>query len=183
MEGRDSLFEELLVQEKNMAKADFLTGIGLFLFSSAIVILSLQMPRYKGLGVEPYSVPGIVPGILGGILLISSIILLIRSIVRKGYRLGLSPQIIKNYMMDESTRNFLITLILCVVYGVFVLGRIPYALATGLFVFFFVLIFEFRPKESILSQKRTILFSFIEALFVSAGVTLVFRYLFLVDLP
>jgi hypothetical protein len=27
------------------------------------------------------------------------------------------------------------------------------------------------------------LFSFIEALFVSAGVTLIFRYLFLVDLP
>jgi putative tricarboxylic transport membrane protein len=183
MEGRDSLLEEILMQEKNMPKADFLTGIGLFLFSSAILILSLQMPRYKGLGVEPYSVPGIVPGILGGILLIMSIILLIRSIVRKGYRLGLSAQVIKNYMMDESTRNFLITLILCVVYGVFVLRRIPYALATGLFIFFFVFIFEFRAKESILSQKGTILFSFIEALFVSAGVTLIFRYLFLVDLP
>ena len=33
------------------------------------------------------------------------------------------------------------------------------------------------------SQKKTILYSLVEAIFVSAGVTLVFRYLFLVDLP
>jgi putative tricarboxylic transport membrane protein len=171
------------MQEKNMPKADFLTAIGLFLFSSAIIILSLRMPRYEGLGIETYSVPGIVPGILGGMLLISSIVLLIRSVLRKGYRLGLTTQVTKNFLKDESTRNFLITLALCVGYGVFALRRIPYALATGLFVFFFVLIFEFRPKMDILSQKRTFLLSFIEALFVSAGVTLVFRYLFLVDLP
>lgn len=171
------------MQEKNMSKGDFLTSIGLFIFALAIIILSLQMPRYEGLGVESYSVPGIVPGLLGIILLILSIILLIRSIKRKGYRLGMSTQMVKKYITDDSTRNFLITLILCLAYGVFVLKRIPYVLATGLFVFFFVIIFEFRPRENISSQKRTILASFIEAFFVSVGITLVFRYLFLVDLP
>jgi hypothetical protein len=171
------------VQEKNMPKADFLTSIGLLIFGLTILILSLKMPRYEGLGVDPYSVPGIVTGILGIILSILSIILLIRSIQQKGYQLGLSMEIIKKNIMDDSTRRFLITLILCVAYGAFVLKRIPYVLATGLFVFIFVLIFEFRPKENIHSQKRTIFFSFLEAFFVSVGVTLVFRYLFLVDLP
>lgn len=171
------------MQQKNMAKADFATSIVLLLFGTAILIMSIHMPRFEGLGVNPYSVPGIVPGLLGLILLILSLVLLIRSIVRKGYRLGLSSEIIKQYFTDPSTRNFLLALMLSLVYGVFLLTRIPYSLATGLYILFFILIFEYRPKENMSSQKKTILYSLVEAIFVSAGVTLVFRYLFLVDLP
>jgi hypothetical protein len=108
---------------------------------------------------------------------------LIRSIIRKGYQLGLTIDIIKQYFTDPSTRNFLFALILSLVYGVFLLTRIPYPLATGLYILAFILIFEYRPKENISSQKKTILYSLVEAISVSAGVTLVFRYLFLVDLP
>jgi hypothetical protein len=145
--------------------------------------MSIQMPRYEGLGVNPYSVPGIVPGLLGLILLILGLVLLIRSILRKGYHLGLSIEIIKQYFTDESTKHFLLALILSLVYGVLWLTRIPYSLATGLYILFFILIFEYRPRENISSQKKTILYSLVEAISVSAGVTLVFRYLFLVDLP
>jgi putative tricarboxylic transport membrane protein len=171
------------MQQKNMAKADFVTSIVLLLFGITILIMSIQMPRYEGLGVNPYSVPGIVPGLLGVILLILSLILLIRSIIRKGYHLGLSIEIVNQYFKDESTRNFLIALILSLVYGALLLTRIPYSLATALYILFFILIFEYRPKESMSSQKKTILYSLVEAISVSAGVTLVFRYLFLVDLP
>ena len=171
------------MQQKNMAKADFVTSIGLSSFGLAILILSIQMPRYEGLGVNPYSVPGVVPGLLGLILLILGLVLLIRSIMRKGYQLGLTIDIIKQYFKDESTRNFLLALIFSLVYGVFLLTRIPYSLATGLYILFFILVFEYRPKENMSSQKKTILYSLVEAIFVSAGVTLVFRYLFLVDLP
>jgi len=171
------------MQQENMAKADFVTSIVLLLFGIAILIMAIHMPRYEGLGVNPYSVPGIVPGLLGVILLILSLVLLIRSIIRKGYHLGLSIGILKQYFKDESTRNFLIALILSLVYGVFLLTSIPYSLATGLYILFFILIFEYRPKENMSSQKKTIFYSLVEAISVSAGVTLVFRYLFLVDLP
>ena len=171
------------MQQKNMAKADFVTSIGLSSFGLAILIMSIQMPRYESLGVNPYSVPGVVPGLLGLILLILGLVLLIRSIMRKGYQLGLTIDIIKQYFKDESTRNFLLALIFSLVYGVFLLTRIPYFLATGLYILFFILVFEYRPKENMSSQKKTILYSLVEAIFVSAGVTLVFRYLFLVDLP
>jgi hypothetical protein len=171
------------MQQKNMAKADFVTSIGLSSFGLAILILSIQMPRFEGLGVNPYSVPGIVPGLLGLILLILGLVLLIRSIMRKGYQLGLTTDIIKQYFTDESIRNFLLALIFSLVYGVFLLTRIPYSLATGLYILFFILVFEYRPKENMSSQKKTILYSLVEAISVSAGVTLVFRYLFLVDLP
>ena len=171
------------MQQKNIVKADFVTSIGLSLFGLAILIMSIQMPRFEGIGVNPYSVPGIVPGLLGLILLILGLVLLIRSIIRKGYQLGLTIDIIKQYFKDESTRNFLLALIFSLVYGVFLLTRIPYSLATGLYILFFILVFEYRPKENMSSQKKTILYSLVEAISVSAGVTLVFRYLFLVDLP
>ena len=171
------------MQQKNMVKADFVTSIVLLLFGTAILIMSIYMPRFEGLGVNPYSVPGIVPGLLGVILLILSLILFIRSIIRKGYQFGLSIEIIKQYFTDESTRNFLLALILSLVYGAFLLTRIPYSLATGLYILIFILIFEYRPKDNISSQKKTIFYSLVEAISVSAGVTLVFRYLFLVDLP
>lgn len=171
------------MEEKNMPKADFVTAIGLSLFGSAIIIRSLQMPRFESLGVNPYSVPGIVPGLLGTVLTILGLMLLVRSIRRKGYRLGLTRETVRGYFTDASTKRFLIALLLSVIYGIFILKRIPYALATGLYVFAFVLIFEYRPGEGLFSQKRALFFSFLEALLVSAGVTLVFRYLFLVDLP
>jgi putative tricarboxylic transport membrane protein len=171
------------MQEKNMPKADFITSIGLSIFGLAILIRSLQMPRFKGLGVNPYSVPGIVPGLLGFILMILGLILLIRSIRQRGYRLGVGGKVVKAFIADDSTKRFLLSLILCNVYAVFVLRRLPYPIATGLFVFVFIFIFEFRRWERILSQKRTVLFALFEAICVSGAVTLVFRYLFLVDLP
>jgi hypothetical protein len=171
------------LEEKNMPKADFVTAIGLSLFGLAIIIRSLQMPRFASVGANPYSVPGIVPGLLGVVLATLGLMLLVRSIRRKGYRLGLNVETIRGYFSDASTKRFLIALFLSVIYGAFILKRMPYALATGLYVFAFVLIFEYRPGEDLFSQKRTLFFSFLEALLVSAGVTLVFRYLFLVDLP
>jgi uncharacterized membrane protein len=164
-----------------MPKADFLTSVGLTCFGLAILINSLQMPRFQNLGVNPYSVPGLVPGMLGLILMILGLILLVRSIRQRGYKLGLSGTVVKKYLAEDSTKRFLITLLLCVIYGVFVLRRLAYPVATGLFVFFFVILFEFGRREG--TARKTLLTALLEAALVSGGVTLVFRYLFLVDLP
>ncbi|OGP88991.1 MAG: hypothetical protein A2156_04925 [Deltaproteobacteria bacterium RBG_16_48_10] len=166
-----------------MPKADFVAAIGLTLFGLAVLVRSFEMPRFESLGVNPYSVPGIVPGLLGVIFMILGLILLLRSVNKKGYKLGLDATAVKAYLLDDSTKRFLISLFLCVVYGIFVLRRLAYPIATGLFVFFFIFIFEFRPRKSMASQKRTVLTALLEAVLVSGGVTLVFRYLFLVDLP
>jgi Tripartite tricarboxylate transporter TctB family len=171
------------MQDRNMPKADFVTAIGLALFGLAVLVRSLQMPRFENLGVNPYSVPGIVPGLLGLIFVILGLILLVRSIRQRGYKLGLNAVVVKEYLSDDSTRRFLLSLFLCVAYGVFVLRRLAYPIATGLFVFIFIFIFEFRRQKSMAFQKRVFLTALFEAILVSGGVTLVFRYLFLVDLP
>lgn len=171
------------MKEENMPKADFLTSILLFVFGIAVLIASIKMPRFEAQGANPYSVPGIVPGFLGVATAGLSLILFIRSVIQKGYKVGLTKEVLKGFLNSDSTKRFLLSLTLCVVYGVFVLGRIPYHIATALFVLVFIIAFEFQLKQSLLSKRKTVIFSVVEAVLVSAGVTFLFRYLFLVNLP
>lgn len=171
------------MKEENMPKADFLTSLLLFAFGIAVLITSIKMPRFEDQGANSYSVPGIVPGLLGVAIAVLSLILFIRSFIQKGYRVGLTKKVIKGFFSSDSTRRFFLSLTLCVVYGVFLLGRIPYHIATGSFVLVFIIAFEFEFRESLLSQRKTIISSLAEAVLVSAGVTFLFRYLFLVKLP
>lgn len=166
-----------------MPRADFLTSLLLFIFGIAVLIASIKMPRFEEQGANPYSVPGIVPGFLGVAVAFLSLILFIRSVIQKGYKLGLTREVVKGFLNSDSTKRFFLSLILCVTYGAFVLGRIPYHIATGLFVLVFIIAFEFQFKENLLSQRKTIISSLAEAVLVSAGVTFLFRYLFLVKLP
>jgi len=171
------------MKEENMPKADFLTSLLLFVFGIAVLIVSIKMPRFEEQGANPHSVPGIVPGFLGVAIAVLSLILLIRSFTQRGYRVGLTKEVIKDFFKSDSTKRFFLALTLCVVYGFFLLGRIPYHIATALFVLVFIVAFEFQFKESLLSQRKTIIGSVVEAVLVSAGVTFLFRYLFLVKLP
>lgn len=171
------------MKEENMPRADFLTSLLLFIFGIAVLIASIKMPRFEEQGANPYSVPGIVPGFLGVAVAFLSLILFIRSVIQKGYKLGLTREVVKGFLNSDSTKRFFLSLTLCVTYGAFVLGRIPYHIATGLFVLVFIIAFEFQFKENLLSQRKTIIGSVVEAVLVSAGVTFLFRYLFLVKLP
>ncbi len=75
------------MREQLMPKADFITSILLIIFSLAIVIISIQMPRMEELGANPYSAPGIVPGFLGIIIFMLSLTLCIKSFLKTGIRL------------------------------------------------------------------------------------------------
>jgi putative tricarboxylic transport membrane protein len=74
-------------------------------------------------------------------------------------------------------------LALTIGYAAGLVGQIPFWLATALFVFAFILAFEWRPSATAAERGRLLLIALIEAVTVAAAVTLVFRYLFLVALP
>jgi hypothetical protein len=171
------------MKETNMPKADFVTSIILLIFSISIIILSIRMPRMEEVGADPYSAPGIVPGFLGVIILFLSIILLVRSIFKNGFKIDLHRKKIISFFKDKPIIRVLLTLIISVVYGTILLGRTPYVLATFLYVIVFVFIFEYRFDKQFRGQGKTLLFSFIQAILVSGAVAAVFRYLFLVKLP
>lgn len=171
------------MKESNMPKADFIVSILLTIFGIWVFVQSVRMPRFEAIGADPYSVPGIVPGLLGIVIAILGSALFYRSILRKGYQLGLSWKKVSVFLADESSRNILWTILLSIFYSFFMLGRIPFELATGIFFCAFVMVFTYKIREGFVSQRRTVLFVLIMGAVVSGAVTFIFRNIFYVGLP
>jgi hypothetical protein len=166
-----------------MTKADFLTAVVLSVFSIVIIIISIRMPRMEEVGANPYSAPGLVPGLLGGSLFCLSLILLVRSIRKNGYKLDLSGQKVTAFFQDAAIIRVLLTIIISIIYGAILLGRIPYMLATFLYVLVFVILFEYQLNRPWREQAKMLLLAFLLAILTAGSVAAVFRYLFLVKLP
>ncbi|MCK5204190.1 MAG: tripartite tricarboxylate transporter TctB family protein [Desulfobacterales bacterium] len=171
------------MKQENMPKADFVVSILLMGFGVWVVIHSLQMPRFKELGADPMSVPGIVPGILGTVIFILSLVVFIRSLARRGYRLGLNRQTLKNFFQETSSQRMLLTIFICIGYGIFMVGSMNYYPATFIFVLVFIILFQFRASQDVSARGKMLLFAVLQALLAAGIVGAVFRYLFLVDLP
>lgn len=171
------------MKPENMPKADFVVSILLMLFSVWIVAHSLQMPRFEDLGANPFSVPGIVPGLLGTVIFILSLAVFIRSLRQKGYRLGINRQTLQGFLRDASIQRMLLTTAICIIYGMAMVGRMNYYLATFIFVLGFLLIFQYRAAEEAAARKKLLITSLVQSALTAAIVGAVFRYLFLVDLP
>ncbi len=170
------------MKESNMPKADFVTSIFLIVFGIVVVYLSAKMPRFEEIHANPYSAPGVVPGLLGVTISFLGLILLVRSIIQKGYKLGLNRVTVKQFFREPMTRRILLTIFISVAYWA-LLGRIPFSLVTALYVFIFVIIFEYEKGKTIIQQRRMLLVALVMAVITSASVTYVFQYLFLVNLP
>ncbi len=170
------------MEPQRMDKADFITALFLSIFGLAIVIVSLRMPDFRNLGANPYSAPGIVPAVLGAILSILGMVLLIRSISRKGYYLNFSFSGILFLFKQSSIKRLLIAAVLSLLY-VALLGKIHYFILSFSYIFIFILAYEFNLKERILRQKSNFIIAFLEAFLIAGSIALVFQYLFLVRLP
>lgn len=166
-----------------MVRADFLTGIGLISLSLYVIIESWRMPRLEHLKVHPLSVPGIVPAFIGMVLLIFGTVLVIRSIRRGGHRLGFSYEGFRRMLSNPGNQRLLLTAILCIGYAGFLIGTLPYWLATGLFVFLFIILFEWERGMNVARRKKCLISAALIAILSSAAITLVFERLFLVALP
>ena len=171
------------MKEQNMRRADFVMSSFLLAFGVAVLLLSLGMPRFEDRKINPYSVPGIVPGFLGAVIALLGIILFVRSVRQGGFRLGLSAAALRDFFLTEETRRILLTIVLGVAYALGLLGRTHFMIATGIFVFAFVMVFEYKKKERLRAQWKTVLSGAILACVTSASVYAVFAYLFLVNLP
>lgn len=165
-----------------MPRADFVTSILLTAFGIAIYVMSVQMPRLEDQKINPYSAPGVVPTFLGAVIGLLGFVLLVRSLLRGGHRLGVNARTLKAFFTADITRRALLTVTLSVVYAL-ILGRIPYAVATGLYIFAFILTFEYRWRESFASQIKRVAIAALIAVLAAGVVAATFRYLFLVTLP
>lgn len=169
-----------------MVKKDFITSIVLIVFSFSIVVSSYTMPRLERRGIDPFSAPGVVPGMIGLILFCLALILFARSVRAGGYRL-FSADIIDvdtdGVKHPGAAARVLLTLVISLVYAVGLLGRVDYTLGTLLYIFIFIVLFEYQQGVSLLKQKKMLGGALLQAIIAAVLITLVFRKLFLVDLP
>ena len=168
---------------ENMTKADLITGLVLIVFSLVVIEESWRMPRLENLDVPLTSVPGLVPGLLGVVLLILGAALTLRSLIRGGHHLGITRENFARTLQLPGNVRLVVTLVLCVGYAGFMVGRLPYWLATGIFVFLFTGIFEWRRDADRRTRLRALAFAAFLAVVTTAVVTWVFESVFLVTLP
>ena len=166
-----------------MVKADFVTGLAFVALGLAALIESLRMPRLEHLGVNPYSVPGVVPGALGVVIALLGGILVMRAARAGGWRLGAEGARLAGLWRDGAVRRFTLALVLTLAYAVGLVGTLPFWLATGLFVFFFIAAFEWRLDAAAAVRLKALAMAALEAVVVAAVVSFVFQEVFLVTLP
>ena len=147
--------------------ADFWFALILTAFGGAVVVESWRMPRLAELGVNPMSAPGLTPGLLGVVLAGLGLALLLRS------ALAAPPPAAAEGGWDRLA----LTLALCLVYALGLLGRVPFWLATALFVGAFALTFTWR------GGGRAVLLAALLASGTAAVVSTLFQEVFLVRLP
>ena len=163
-----------------MPRADFITAIVLLALGAGALAESARMPRLEHLQVDAYTVPGIVPAFLSAVLLILATVLLARSILRGGWRIDRAT--IRGALFGTANRRLVLCLVLTIGYAAGLVGQLPYWLATGIFVFLFIALFEWTQHKP-LGRSRALSIAAIEAAVVAAVVTAVFQFVFLVRLP
>jgi putative tricarboxylic transport membrane protein len=163
-------------------RADFWFGLGLVILGLAVVVESWRMPRLTELNVHPMTAPGLVPGLVGGVIAVFGAILALRAAQAGGWRLT-SGTTVAGSDLAIQTRRFFVTFLLCMTYAAGLVGAIPFWAATGIFVFLFITVFEWRRERSFGAHLRAIALAGLQAAAVAAAVTYIFEQIFLVRLP
>jgi len=171
------------MDERQMHKADFVTALVLIAFSITVIVLSVQMPRLEHREINPYTIPGLVPGFLGIIIGVLSVILLVRAMANGGFRFAGGGTSLSEWIRSGEARRIGLTIVLSVIYALGMIGRVPYVVATLLYIFAFILVFEWKAGEPVAAHRRVMIIAAIEAILATLVIAGVFRYVFLVDLP
>ena len=163
-----------------MIKADLLAGLFFIVLAASMLYGAWTMDRLEVRRINPMTVPGLVPGLLGATLMICGVILATRSLrapAPGGWR-GLGAA-----LFSTAAARAVTVLALSMIYTLGLVGLLPFWLATGLFVFAFIMVFETwlaAPRRPVLA---TLPWALGLAVVTAATVTLVFERAFLVRLP
>jgi hypothetical protein len=158
-----------------MTRADRITALVCIIAGAAVAWGSWIMPRLENRGVHPSSVPGLVPGILGVALVLCGILLAVR---RRPAGVDEEP-----LLRGFEAKRIAVVLLLTLGYTFGLVGTVPFWLATAIFVFAFIVVFDCFVTEAPKPLVRTLVLAAIVALATGAIVTLVFEKGFLVRLP
>lgn len=161
------------MEERPSARADLVSGAGWLVLGAAIVTGAWRMDRLESQGATLYSYPGLVPGILGAAIALMGVMLIVRSVIgglEKRTSIGWNPRL-----------TWAAALMLG--YGLVLVGRVPFWLATWIFVSLFVAGFEWRARGTAGERRRGIAMALLYGAATALIVSFAFERLFLVRLP
>lgn len=169
------------------ALADLITGIVLFVLSVAIIYGAWTMDRLEIRQIHPLSVPGLLPGLLGIALAVCSALLIVKSLRHPRSPIesdGAPAEVAEAAQTDSgSWRRLATTAALCLVYALGLIGRMPFWLATAIFVTAFIIVAEWDRGGDASSRYRRFAWALFLGLATGWAVSYVFSDLFLVRLP
>ena len=163
------------------ARSDLIGGLAWTAFGIAIVVASWMMDRLERFGATIHTVPGLVPGLLGATIALLGFVLAIRAL-RRGAIAGLAAPWSPTPEGRAALLRVAIAAILSLGYALVLVGRIPFPIATALFVFAFIMVFDISETSRTPLPRRAA-FALIAAIVTSAVVSLTFERIFLVRLP
>ncbi len=138
----------------SMLRLDLLSGVAFSALGLFMAIKSWYMPRLEHRDVSPFTVPGIVTGVLGGVLLVLGIFMIVRAAAKGGWRFAGSGAAIREALLTRGGAKLLLTLGLTLGYAAGLVGRIRFEWATILFLFVFILLFEWNKPAAGGDQLR-----------------------------
>ena len=163
------------------ARADLIGGAAWMALGVAILAASIAMDRLEQFGATLYTAPGLVPGMLGAVIVLLGLLLVIRS-VKAGAVAGLTARWRLTPEGRSSLKRASIATALALAYTLGLIGRMPFAFATALFVFAFIMVFDVADGAPTRIVRRATIAA-ITAIVTAAVVSLVFERIFLVRLP
>jgi Tripartite tricarboxylate transporter TctB family len=160
-----------------MVKRDFVSGLAFVALGIATVVESLRMPAFAELEAEFYTAPGIVPGLLGAGLALLGALLSLHAAA--GQDRGQAATAGADHAWPQVGAAFA----LCMVYAGVLVSRIPFQLATFLFIVAFILTFELWDARLRARWRRQTIIAVALAALLAFGISYLFEAIFLIRLP
>ena len=168
-------------EEKLPPRVDLLTAALFLVAGIAIIYASWLMPTYREQAGQIYTAPGLVPGLYGIIIALLALWLGARSVARGAFARNTEAPRAKRE--GYSNARLALAAVLCLVYAVGLIGRMPFWVATAIFVFLFILLFEWQSGMPWSKRARPVASALAVAIASSWAIFLVFERIFLVRLP
>jgi hypothetical protein len=152
-------------------RSDLGGGVGWMVFGLAILVASWRMDRFESMGATLYTAPGFVPAIFGFSLVLLGAVLAWRGWSARHAAGGVEAE-------PLLSRRIALMLALTLAYAAGMVGRLPFWLATSLFVAAFTAAFA-----DTLPPARRAITALASGVLTTLAVLVVFERIFLVRLP
>ena len=175
------MLEELHHEEERppSPRSDLISGGVWVVIGTAIAIGSWNMDRLANQGVPPFAAPGLVPGVLGVLILLTAMVIVVRSVQRGALR----PEGAGKAGKMTPGRAAL-TLALCLGFAGGLVGHgLPFWAAASIYLFLHIFLLQLPERRAAGQVGRGVAVAAAVALGAGLTISLMFQYAFLVRLP